>query len=92
MIKEDWEVKPVTLKDGSLGTRVSVRVRLGSDGKIVEVNHPAGYEPDAEGIMQKISLLKLVAVDATVEGVGVRVSKDVFYLRFYGDEITYPNY
>ena len=69
------------------GKWFSVRIRL-EDGEIVDLTSavPTVQLP-AKLIREKLSLLKVAPVGAKIDEVGWRRAENIFYLRFYEDEV-----
>lgn len=70
------------------GKWFSVRIRL-EDGEIVDLTSavPTVQLP-AKLIREKLSLLKVAPVGAKIDGIGWRRAENIFYLRFYEDEVV----
>lgn len=65
----------------------TVRMRF-HEGKLVEFASAAPHiNVPSKAIEQKLALLKVAPVGAKVDGVGWRRTEDIFYLRFYEEDV-----
>lgn len=70
------------------GRWFSVRIRL-EDGEIVDLTSAVPtIQLPKKLIVEKLSLLKVAPVGAKIDGVGWRRAENIFYLRFYEDEVV----
>ena len=67
--------------------KLSVRVRT-EGGEVVEVT-PAihGVDIPPEIVREKLAILKVAPIRASINKVGWRRTEDIFYLRIYEDEV-----
>jgi hypothetical protein len=67
-----------------------VRVKIDSKGAVCEVIPFAGFTWDTKELEEKLSLLKLLRVKASIQNIGLRYTDKIFYLRMKGevDEVS----
>jgi hypothetical protein len=70
--------------DGKSGLRLflSVRIEVEVTGEVTSILYPSKYTIPHNLLMEKLSLLKLLAIGARADMVGVRSDENVYYVRF----------